>query len=97
MSFESFGNTKSKNEVRADEVMERLRDKKSPSVPAAIRQVLRNEMITNESDVKRIQSEIGALLAERKISHEEEVDYEKSLKEREALEMIRQRGGDPED
>ena len=96
----SFERPKSKTEERADAVMQKIRDGEHSSVPAAVRQILRNELITHEPDVKRIMSEIGTLLQQRQ-QYEDENEIHLQIQEEEmrlgAMEARLQRGGDPED
>lgn len=96
----SFERPQSKNEVRANTVMQLIRAGKCKSVPEAIRHVLRNEMITHEPDVERIMSEIGTLLQQRR-QLEDEDDIHRQIQEEEMLvgaeETRLQRSGDPED
>ena len=96
----SFEHPRSKNDERADAVMRMLRDGEYPSVPAAVRQILINERITHEPDVKRIMSEVGAVLQKRQQYNEEDEIHNELLKEEMllgAMEARLQRGGDPLD
>ena len=52
--------------------MEQLRSNRQENYPAAIRQVLRNELITDEQDVKRITSEVASYLATKQSRQAEE-------------------------
>ena len=80
--------------------MRMVRNGDAASIPTAVRQVLRNELVTNEADVKRIMSEIGTVLKQRQQYQEEEEIY-RELQEEEmiagAQEARLQRGDDPED
>jgi hypothetical protein len=95
----SFEQPKSKNEERADKVMRMIRDGEYSSVPAAVRQILINELVTHEPDVKRIMSEVGAILQKRQ-QYAEEDEIHRELQKEEMLlgaqEARLQRGGDPE-
>ena len=96
----SFEHPRSKNDERADAVMRMIRDGEYTSVPTAVRQLLRNELITHEPDVKRIMSEVGSLLQKRQQYMEEDEIHNELQKEemlRGAKEAEHQRGGDPED
>lgn len=96
----SFEHPRSKNNERADAVMRKIRDGESASVPAAVRQILRNELITHEPDVKRIMSEIASILRQRQLDDDADEIHRELLEEKmlEGAEEARlQRGGDPED
>ena len=74
MGFESFKrpeNSESTIERRGRLAMDLIRTKTCNSYPAAIRQVLRNELVTNDQDVKRITSEVASYLASKTSQHEE--------------------------
>jgi hypothetical protein len=76
-----------------------MRDGECRNVPEAVRQILRNELVTHEPDVKRIMGEIGTLLQSRQ-RHLEEDDAWKDIEHEEMLrgteQAYHQRGGDPE-
>jgi len=94
----TFERPRDKNEERADAVMRLVRDGRS--VPEAVRQILRNEMVTHEPDVKRITSDIGGILQKRQQDNEEDDawrDIEQEERMRGAEQAYWQRGGDPED
>lgn len=96
----SFERPASKNDKRADAVMRMIRDGEALSVPVAVRQILRNELITHEPDVKRIMSEVGMVLRKRQ-QYDEEDEIHRELQEEEMLlgaqEARLQRGDDPND
>lgn len=80
--------------------MRRIRDGDSATVPEAVRQILRNELITDERDVTRIMSEVGTILQQRQQYAAEDavwgdIRHEEML--RGAEQAYWQRGGDPKD
>jgi hypothetical protein len=81
-------------------VMRRIRDGDSATVPEAVRQILRNELITDERDVTRIMSEVGTILQQRQQYAEEDAVWDDLRHEemlRGAEQAYWQRGGDPKD
>jgi hypothetical protein len=91
---------KSQTELRADKVMELIRSGKFTSVPAAVKQILIDERITNKSDVARITSTIGTILQKRKQSVKENQMWEEFLNDQMiegAYKAYQERGGDPDD
>ncbi len=97
----SFERPRSKNDERADAVMRLIRNGECRSVPEAVRQVLRNELVTHEPDVKRIMSEVGTLLQQRQLLDDDEYTVWEDIRKEEMLrgaeQAYWQRGGDPED
>ena len=96
----TFERPRSKNDERADAVMRLIRDGECKNIPEAVRQILRNELVTHEPDVKRIMGEIGTLLQARQ-QYAEEADAWSDIEREEMLrgteQAYWQRGGDPKD